>query len=469
MPSPLVLLSAAVVAFFAAVVWARGLIDADLYWHLATARLMVETGSIPQTDPFSFTYGGPWVTHEWLGQLMIHRLLESVGELPTAIVFGAITAAAPLTLAFALHRAGVRTGVLVALVAVSAYVMVSFATVRPQVISWLLLAILVVLLLHLRAEHRYRPWLVVPLFALWANLHGLYAVGLGVLVVHALFTVGGATSLAPRRVTAAGMTLAAFAASALTPAGVEGLAYPVRYLRPDDWGTAFIAEWQSPDLTDPRHWGLVLLIGATIVFGRGRAPAWVAVLALVGFAMALLATRNAPLAALLSFPMLALSLEDRLRPRRRPSSNPAARRAIETGVSAVLIVAIAVVVGGMQRGEDAVAASFPVDAVDELVVAQPEARLLVEYDWGGYAIHRLYDRGGRVFIDGRSDMYPRHIFEDYLALRQAQHGWEGLADAHRVEAILLPPGAPLVAATREAGWCEAHRDERAVLLLRNCP
>src|SRR6185437_729591 len=95
-------------------------------------------------------------------------------------------------------------------------------------------------------------------------------------------------------------------------------------------------------------------------------------------------------------------------------------------------------------------------------------RVLAEYGWGGYEIHRLYDSGGRVFVDGRNDMYSEQILNDYSHIRNADDGWQALLDRYGVQAILLPPGAPLVTAADDAGWCEAYRDEVAVLLRPTC-
>ena len=40
----------------------RGIFDPDYFWHVATGRLILETGRIPIVDPFSFTWAGrPWV------------------------------------------------------------------------------------------------------------------------------------------------------------------------------------------------------------------------------------------------------------------------------------------------------------------------------------------------------------------------------------------------------------------------
>jgi hypothetical protein len=113
---------------------------------------------------------------------------------------------------------------------------------------------------------------------------------------------------------------------------------------------------------------------------------------------------------------------------------------------------------------------FPVPAVELLLRVAPDARVLAEYGWGGYVIHELYPTGGRVFVDGRNDMYDQQILEDYDAIRLADPGWEAIADRYGVEAIVLKPTATLTRGPAEAaGWCEAYRDETQVLYLRACP
>ena len=101
----------------------------------------------------------------------------------------------------------------------------------------------------------------------------------------------------------------------------------------------------------------------------------------------------------------------------------------------------------------------------------PDARVLADYGWGGYVIHELYQAGGRVFVDGRNDMYDEQILEDYTSIRNAEPGWESLLDSYGADAILLPPETNLVSgAAQDAGWCEVHRDDVAVLLrIGTCP
>src|SRR5688500_7912454 len=63
-PDAVTLAGLVTVAFFVVLVTARGLVDADYFWHVTTGHLIVTDG-FPRTDPFSFTwFGRPWVLHE---------------------------------------------------------------------------------------------------------------------------------------------------------------------------------------------------------------------------------------------------------------------------------------------------------------------------------------------------------------------------------------------------------------------
>ena len=318
--------------------------------------------------------------------------------------------------------------------------------------------------------------LALPLFVLWTNLHGLYIVGIGVVGAYGLFTLLGRTALAGHRRWAVAAVALAVVGAMLTPAGPLGVLYPLRYGQ--EWGLANIQEWQSPDFHSPAHWPLIALIVALILNGGRATSGWLQLVAYVGTVMALVALRNGPVAAVLAVPTLALGLEDRLRGWRRAPRQLRPREALGRRVIEV-VVAVAIAAAGFAiflpqamgttQEEQQMDAGYPVQAVDLLARDHPDARVLPEYGWGGYLIYRLYDDGGRVFVDGRNDMYAEQVLDDYTAISRADPGWEALADAYGVDAMLFPPSQPITRGPAEAaGWCEAFRDEDSVLMLREC-
>ena len=455
---------------------AKGAQDPDYFWHVTTGQLILDTGRIPSTDPYSFTWAGqPWTLHEWLSEVLIAGLLRVAGETGTLVAFALIPVVVLGVLGWALRRRGVRVVAFALAAAPVAFLLAPYLTVRPQAISWLLLAILITLLLELRAQRAAMALVLAPLFALWANLHGLWVMGLGVVAAYLLMTLADRTPMAAAKGWMLAGAVAAVLATALTPAGPVGILYPLRYVNAGDWGLANIREWQSPNFHDPTQLGLLAILALLLLNGGRATPGWLQLVSWAGAVMALLAVRNAPIAALFAMPTLALGLSDRLQDRERPGNPPPARvqlgrRLIETAlVGTVVIGALLIMLPG-SPGLEPDPERFPVEATDRLLELDPDARAFVEYGWGGYAISRLYPEGGRVFIDGRNDMYDDTILETYSATRATEDGWADALQRWDVTAILLPPSAPLVtAAVEDAGWCEAYRDQVAALVVRTCP
>ena len=484
MPSPAMLFAAAIGGVMAAINVAKGFQDPDYFWHFTTGRLIVTTGQIPSSDPYSFTWAGqPWTLHEWLSEVLIYLLVNAFGQLGALIVFGILPAMIFGVLIHALRRQRVGLMGIGLAVGLAAWSLIPYVTLRPQVVSWLLLAFLLSLLWWLDASHPRRSLWLIPLFIAWANLHGLYVVGLGVVAVYTLFTLGRRTSMAPAWRWMLLAAIGAFLASAVTPAGPVGLLYPLRYLGigggAGAWGLRNIAEWQSPNFHDPANLGLLALIVAVALNNRRATPGWLAVLPYVGIAMALVALRNTPVAAVFAVPTLALGIDARLAARRvgrAPTmyapSLALARRSMETLLAVVVVVAAVFIAVPHSPGAQItanIAKRFPVAAVDRLKAQDPALNILAEYGWGGYVIYRLHDAGGRVFVDGRNDMYSEQILDDYSAIRAADPGWQRLVASYGVQAILFPSSVPLVRGPAEAaGWCVAYRDDTQVLLLRSC-
>jgi hypothetical protein len=472
LPSPYALFAIVVAALLGTLSAVRGPVDADYWWHVTVGRLIVESASVPSTDPFSFTWlGQPWTPHEWLGEVLLYLSVSGLGIGLTGFLFGLLSAAGPLLAGAAMIRLGLPNRAVMLAVTPAAVVLLPYATMRPQVFTWMLLGGLVAGLVLLRPDSRRWIWLLPVVFLLWANLHGMYVIGLGVLAAYALFTLTGHTPMAPHRGLVASVLLVSLLATMATPAGPAGLLYPLRYIEPGDWGLLHIAEWQPPRVDDARNIGLALVIVSIVVTRLRKAPRWLALTAVLGVVGALLAVRNSPLAAVAAVPALAHGWATLL-PAPQPHSERMAlqRRFIETVVAGVLVVAIGVVVPGIRglSGDSVVPRQFPVAATDALVEQEPAANVLTEYGWGGYLIYRTHDLGGHVFVDGRNDMYDEQILDDYLRIRNAQDFWPALLLRYRVQAILLPPSAPIIDAALDNGWCERHRDDVAVLIMGSC-
>ncbi len=477
LPSPTLIFLGVLGVVLVCITIAKGLYDPDYFWHLTTGRLIATTGHIPSTDPFSFTWAGkPWTLHEWLGELILYWLVTAIGSTGAMVVFGGLAMATFGALAVPLRRAGLRTVSIMVAMVLGAWVLVGFLTVRPQVISFLMLAGLLAILMSLDARRPVLSLVLIPYFVLWANLHGLWVVGLGTVGMYLLFTLAGRTPMSPAWRWMLAATVGTALAVMATPAGPAGILYPLRYVQPGNWGLANIQEWQSNNFHDAANWGFLALVLALVFNGGRGTPGWLVALTLVGVLMGLFSVRNDPLAAVFAVPSLALGIEARVdawRPRRAPISArmQRGRRMLELTVGVVLVIAAPLIIlpESPLHIVPEQADPYPAAAVSELLKIEPNARVLAEYGWGGYVISRMYDAGGRVFVDGRNDMYSEQILNDYSTIRSASGNWVQLLDQYGVQAILFPPGVELVkGAAVDHGWCTAYSDSKSVLLVRDC-
>ena len=162
-------------------------VGADARWLAALGGTIARAGRIPSSIPYAAAPSHDWVNVPVLGELVFHWL-EALGGDRGLVAAQAIAVAATLTLVLRDMRAagasdGARALVIVGIpfAAVSA-----LFVVRAQLLSLPFFALLVLLL---RAEARrasLRVWLIVPLVALWSNLHGAVLVGLLVVTAYLL-------------------------------------------------------------------------------------------------------------------------------------------------------------------------------------------------------------------------------------------------------------------------------------------
>jgi hypothetical protein len=456
----------AIAGTLASIAVIRGLFDPDYFWHVATGRLILETWRIPTTDPFSFTWNGePWIPDQWLAEVAIAAGERTIGTGAMLAAFGIVAALAPAFVAAAALRSGARVLVVVAATALVTASIIPQATIRPQALSFAFMGLVLALLMRAAPESRYRLWILPVAFLAWANTHGFFVIGLGVGLVYLVATLAGRTAMAPHRTLVIGVALSSLLATMVTPSGPQGVLYALSFADPGDVGAQRIMEWQSPNFHNLQFLPLLVLIGWVLLAGIRRAPGWIVVIGLVGALLGLLAARAVGIGSLMIMPLLtmqAIGVASAADPQDR------FRGYMELG--AATAIAVVLVAAAFLRGPVTVdPRRVPTAATDVLRERAPASRVLATYEWGGYLINELHDSGGTVFVDGRMHKYQPQVMADYLAIVDADSGWQRLMDAYDPDVLLLSPDATVVKGpAQDAGWCEAYRDERQVLLLRDC-
>ncbi len=274
----------------------------DEWWHLKTGRYIAGHG-LPPTDIYTYTARDfPWYNHEWLSQIAMWRVFQA-GD---ATGFGGLRALILVKTLFVLLTF-VGFGWLLArrmkaplwgwcVAALALMLARRHFYPRPPFISYLLMALVFWMLIEWRAG-RLRAgwlWLLAPLFALWANLHGGWAAGvifIAAFWADAAWSVAGDWALgadarpAARRL--GGLTALGLACAASTLVNPYGwhlthvgnvmsdpyLKRIISELKPPQWrfvlvieGTIYLILAAALRPRSPRGWAGALLLGAGLHF-----------------------------------------------------------------------------------------------------------------------------------------------------------------------------------------------------------
>jgi hypothetical protein len=158
--------------------------DPGTFSHIVFGERILSTQQLFHTDIYSFTFGGkPWIAQQWLGECVmaiIHKLSGFDGLLVVTVTLVAFLYA---WLMNRLMKAGIHFSLALLILSLTFLASSHHYHIRPHVVTVLFLAFLFSRLCdyevgRLRIGSLF--WLV-PVFILWANIHGGVLGGLGTL------------------------------------------------------------------------------------------------------------------------------------------------------------------------------------------------------------------------------------------------------------------------------------------------
>lgn len=413
--------------------------DPDLWGHLRFGLDIIRDRALYSTDPYSYTSDREWINHGWLPELLAGVFYRLAGTAGLAAMKALIAAGL-----FWLVWGAVRDRQFVW--RWSAMAMAAFAalpillTNRPQL--WTTLGIVIVCRVLISSSRR-AVWILPPLFALWANLHGGWLVGGGVV---ALWTAVAFVRRDPRAWQLVAAGACSLVATLLQPYGLELWRFLAETVR---FGRADISEWQPI-----WHLGLdsVVLWMATLVFigvslKLARWPSVETILVLAALAIAgARVDRLGPLFGLAAVTLLAVTW-------------PATKSTEASQPGRTLLDALGVTIGlgfilFSAQASPACLRTDPANGPDTVAAESlrgKSGRLVTFFDWGEYAIWH-FGPDLRVSIDGRRETaYSETILQTQRAVLDGTEA--GLAELKRTrpEYVWLP-----AAAARTKAWLRAN-------------
>lgn len=426
--------------------------DGDTFWHISTGRWIVENMAIPRSDMFSHTFKGElWLAKEWLSQTALYAAYE-LGGWKAVNTFSLLVLSATIALLSGLCVKYFRFSIAIGVIVMAGVFASIHFLARPHLLAYPVMMIWVMGVVFAADRQRVPSFWLLPLMALWANMHGGFTLGLAIAGLMSLETLMATprAELKPQVIRHGLFLFLATLACLATPFGIQSI-----LITPKIFGLGeildHIGEWKSPDF-HKYEYHLVVLMGllGSALYGGLRLPLMRTIAVLLLSYLMFKHVRAMPVFAFL-MPILlagpvseqfgAVSLKQLLADNvADPVLEFFQRHSRRLPVIAVVIVgagmALAITKDPLAREEGM---TKPIAAVEFVQKHGLTGNVFNDYDFGGYLIfHRI-----PTFIDGRAELYGREFFNEYYsaAWRPKDDELIKLLDKHKISWTLVRPEA----------------------------
>lgn len=463
--------------------------DNDCWWHVKTGQYIAQNG-LPKFDVFSHTAADhEWHNHEWISQLAFYGAYRAgeatgIGGWVGVVLFtGAMVWLAYGILFFLAARISGNWWIALLIAAMAVAIGRRTFYPRPPVISNVILAGQLFLFVAIGEGWLRRGWafLLVPVIALWTNLHGAWMAG-GVIL--AAFAADQALCLykhkiprTPFAVPAQVLSLRSLMlllplcllATLCNPYGWRLYELPARVLG-DAALVQAIGELRPPDLyfvidfEMALHGAFLLALVAT----GFRPRLWEVLVWLFFLHQAMQHVRHMLLFSVMMVPLyarLAAHVMETARASLTEWAGSARARVVLLPNLAALLIGVYFAgwawinprEGGriahvfdagappatyirrnvqLLQGTGYIRERFPARACDFIELAELEGKMFNENNYAGYLIWRLSPEQHLVFSDPRFDIFGGVIWRTEEAISRGIEGWQALLDEHDVQWLI---------------------------------
>ena len=442
----------------------------DYWWYVRIGRDIAQTGVIPTTDTFSYTYfGRPVFYQPWLSAV-IFWFAHDLGGATLTFLIRAISIGMAYSLIWRLMRAAGTDARLATLLLIIMGLSTSMNwSMRPQIFAYPLFTLVFWVTWQWQHGRAKQLWLLPVASLLWANLHGSFILAFVVMGSALLFGAGDKKQLARWVGVSLMVTL-------INPRGVHVwqfvpnmLGSPSDQLYATEWRPPVNAGWQMNIFF---AWLLLFIPLAAFSNRRLSLLEWIWFL---GFGwLALSGLRYViwfmMLMAVLTGPLLTDFVRRFLRQPVIATIKPALNFLL--GVMFILLP-LALLPGLREAWWDNAPHPYDLDTTPIQATEWLEDRphlsgpLFADYTFSSYLTFALPTRP--VWIDNRFNAYPPEHWEKYQAISSAQPGWEELLGKDKVNLLMLSLHTqPILVQAVEVSdaWCEQYRDNDAIIFSR---
>lgn len=466
----------------------------DVWGHLSYGRWIVQTGSVPVTEPLlPLARGVPFVDTAWLSQWLGYLAFSRWGIAALQGMYAAaVTSMVAVLGVTLLRRTRQIPPTIFGLMTFGWLNYTPLSVQRPQIAGMLCFTLLFCWLTS--ASWKRWFWVAIPgLFALWANLHGSFPMGL---ILIAVLAIGTAIDAGRRLKESAGavrfrpvvrlvllLELAA-AAVLINPYGIGVYAEVLTFA--GNPNLADIVEWDPLNVKMP-HGLAAAAVAALLALAYRLSPRRVRLsegLVLFVFgALALWHSRmlvwwSIPAAYYLGLHVGAIwTLHEKAAP--LPTRRSGRWTVVTVGIAWICFaytpLALVLLHGLPQNPAQAdqqfrrsVSRQTPVAAVAYIADRRLPGPLFNTYEWGDY-VQWAAPADQPAFVNSHAHLVPAEIWQDYMQIAHAGEGWEYGLDRYGINTVLLDQRVrgPLIASLkRNENWRLEYEDDVAAVFVR---
>lgn len=447
----------------------------DLAYHLRAGEAILSTHGVPSVDTFTFSVAGrAWLDQQWGAQVLLALVSRAGGWGGLAIFHAALVGATFWFLWLACRARGASARMSAALTLSGFAVCFYNAGMRPQTMAYPLFTATLWILADRRAHPR-RLWILPVVMAIWANVHGSFPLGL---LLIALAWVEDRRDHAATKNSTLPVAVIGLLATVVGPYGIGVWRYAID-ISTNERILGHIQEWAPTTIRSVD--GAIFFLSALVIVAylarRGTKTDVLALVWLGSFFLLGVSTARGQVwwGFVFSVTMAGLIIE-------QFRSSPSAEERVEEPGSLVLNLLVVsaliafVAVGSPwfrdrvdpSSGSSSLLSSAPQRLVEAVQREAPrDARLFVTSafaSWFEYA-----SPANPVFVDSRIELFPEDVWTDYVAVINAQDGWQEILDRWQVDAIVLrPEDSTLVPLLEEdSDWRLAYRDGSGTVFVRD--
>jgi hypothetical protein len=465
--------------------WQRLLKDADTTLHIRVGEQILSSGSIPTTDSFSFSKpGGTWYAFEWLSEVALASAYNLAAFKGVVLLAGMLIALyLTMLLKYTIWR-GANGMIALFVVLMTATVSMIHFHARPHLFTLLFLTGAIWIMEYNRREGGLLIWTLVPLTALWANLHGGFVIFLALLALRCAGCAAEAWLWPDQdRFTEAKQMakvgVACGLASLLNPYGIYLHLHIFDTLQ-STWIKNNVSEFQSPTFRSEEMYYFMFLLfaGLFCVVSLIRArrlvePLWIVFLAYAS----LTSVRHATIFVLVAAPIISLEASQWwtsvVAGRSRTSvlgllddmTRKFSSKLRGTSVFIPAVIVVLAFVSGVPWPQEFAADAVPMKLVEKHLDLLSNGRLFASDQIADYLV--FLNPRQKVFLDSRHNYYGDKIGNDYIAIAGGGSNWRSLLDQYRIDTVLAETNAPITSLVKTtADFVLVDSDKQYALFAR---